>query len=438
MMHDALLSKGQSLYTLTMNDSLNQERLLAQTRRRMGQLYTGNQILGRSRTIGCVAVEITQRCNLDCTLCYLSEHSASVQDIPLGEVFRRLHAVVEHYGPGTNVQITGGDPTLRKHAELVQIVRFASQLGLRPALFTNGIAASRRLLEQLAANGLCDIAFHVDTTQRRAGYTSEAALNKVRQEYIERARNLGLMVVFNTTVHKGNFDELPALVRFFVENAGVVGFVSFQLQADTGRGEWRSRDRLINQETVKRLIDLGAATDLPWDIVRIGHNECHSYVPALVANKRVHPLIEDADLLADFLDHFQAARCDLRASRMQFIAAYFSILLRQPRWWPRALAYFFAQTRLMWKDVLCGRGKVKKLSFFIQNFMDAGHLQAERISACSFMVMTAGGPVSMCEHNARRDEYILKPVRVVRADGSTIHFEPLPRRRIQNELSATP
>jgi hypothetical protein len=32
------------------------------------------QQMGRRWPIGCVALEITQRCNLDCTLCYLSEN----------------------------------------------------------------------------------------------------------------------------------------------------------------------------------------------------------------------------------------------------------------------------------------------------------------------------------------------------------------------------
>ena len=41
------------------------------------------QQMGSRWPIGCVALEITQRCNLDCTLCYLSENSESVRDIPL-------------------------------------------------------------------------------------------------------------------------------------------------------------------------------------------------------------------------------------------------------------------------------------------------------------------------------------------------------------------
>jgi molybdenum cofactor biosynthesis enzyme MoaA len=74
----------------------------------MATIDSPTQVLGRTQVIGSVAVEITQKCNLDCTLCYLSEHSQSVRDIPITEVYRRLDAVVEQYGTGSNVQITGG------------------------------------------------------------------------------------------------------------------------------------------------------------------------------------------------------------------------------------------------------------------------------------------------------------------------------------------
>ncbi len=57
--------------------------------------------------------------------------------------------------------------------------------------------------------------------------------------------------------------------------------------------------------------------------------------------------------------------------------------------------------------------------------MDAQRLDQDRIDGCSFMVMTADGPVSMCQHNAKRDEYILMPTEVKTSDGSTVQFEPL-------------
>lgn len=68
-------------------------------------LWTPPQIAGRRWPVGCVSLEVTQRCNLDCTLCYLSEHSEAVRDIPLEEVFRRIDMIAAHYGKNTDVQV---------------------------------------------------------------------------------------------------------------------------------------------------------------------------------------------------------------------------------------------------------------------------------------------------------------------------------------------
>ena len=56
--------------------------------------------------------------------------------------------------------------------------------------------------------------------------------------------------------------------------------------------------------------------------------------------------------------------------------------------------------------------------------MDASALDPERVHACSFMVMTADGPISMCAHNARRDEFILKPLTVATERGEAL-WNPL-------------
>ncbi|MEO1081220.1 MAG: radical SAM protein [Pseudomonadota bacterium] len=404
---------------------MTRQDLLAKARQRMGAQFVSTQVLGRSQTIGCVAVEITQKCNLDCTLCYLSEHSQQVRDIPLAEVFRRLDDALARFGPGTHVQITGGDPTLRKHSELVDIVRYASDLGLNPALFTNGIGASRNLLRRLANAGLRDVAFHVDTTQRRKGFATESELNLLREDYLERVRGLGLMVIFNTTVHRGNFDELPAMVDFFTRNADLIGLVSFNLQAETGRGEWGSRTTLINQISVRGQIESAAGKALPWDRVRVGHGHCHSYLPTLVTNQQIYPVVADESFAALALAEFPDIGSDRHLGRFRLALKYVWHLSLRPHLWVPGFRYLFWQLGQMGGDVLKAGGRVHKLTFFIQNFMDAEHLEQERIDACSFMVMTADGPVSMCEHNANRDDYILKPLSVPQPDGSVQEYQPL-------------
>ncbi len=395
----------------------------------MRKVFTPNQVLGRSRAIGCTAVEITQRCNLDCTLCYLSENSERVKDPPLEEICRRLDEIRATYGARTNVQITGGDPTLRKHTELVAIVEHARRIGLYPALFTNGIAATRNLLSRLAAVGLSEVAFHVDTTQRRQGFSSEADLNVIRREYMERARGLGLMIIFNTTVHGGNVEEIPALVRFFSEHSELVGFASFQLQADTGRGEWATRDVTVSPQSVRELIDEGSGCELPWDVVRIGHPECHSYAPTFIVNGKVVPVIDDKDLFAKFIRDFGHLGHDRRSPKRELLRDFGGVVTRKPHWLWRGGGFVLGHLWQARHELLAARGRVNKLSFFVHNFMDAGRLSAERLEACSFMIMTSDGPVSMCEHNARRDEYILKPIRFRRSDGSMADYVPLADKR---------
>ena len=64
--------------------------------------WSPRQHLGRRWPVGCVALEITQRCNLDCELCYLSESSQALKDLPLEEVYRRIAMVRAQYGEGTD------------------------------------------------------------------------------------------------------------------------------------------------------------------------------------------------------------------------------------------------------------------------------------------------------------------------------------------------
>ena len=387
-----------------------------------GQWRPGQQ-MGRRWAVGCVALEITQRCNLDCTLCYLSESSEALKDIPLAEVFRRIDMIAAHYGPNTDVQVTGGDPTLRRRDELVAIVRRVRERGMRPALFTNGILATRDLLAELAAAGLVDVAFHVDMTQERKGYASEAALNALRREYIERARGLPLAVIFNTTVFDGNFHQLPALVEFFVTHSEVVKFASFQLQAETGRGVLAARGFEIGVDSVAGQIRAGARAPLNFDALSTGHASCNRYALALVAHGRAH------DLLAEpaFVQRIAAELAELqfdRAHPLRTLRAISAWVLRRPRVLPAGAGWI---ARLAWRmkaDLLRSRGRVHKLSLFIHNFMDACNLEHQRIEACAFMVATGDGPLSMCVHNAKRDAYLLKPVPIV-TGGALRYWNPV-------------
>ncbi|MBL1140784.1 MAG: radical SAM protein [Proteobacteria bacterium] len=373
--------------------------------------WSNQQQMGRRWAIGCVALEITQRCNLDCTLCYLSEHSEAVADIPIEEVFRRIDEIYTLFGPNTDVQVTGGDPTLRQRDELISIISYIKQKNMRSTLMTNGIRATRSLLTDLAEAGLSDVVFHVDTTQNIKHATDEKSLNKTRLKYLNNTRGLDLSVMFNTTVHQGNFHEIPGLVKFFKSQSNSIRTVSFQSQADTGRGVADKRDEIITQDTVWKKIEEGLETELNHNAIIAGHKHCNRYGMSLITNDAAYDLFSESGFISELhakTSHITLDRKHKWKTAKEII--YWNLsnpayLLAVSRWALR----FLKRTK---NDLVKSKGNVSTLSFFVHNFMDACNIEQERVDACVFNTMTKDGPVSMCLHNAKRDEFILQAIPV--------------------------
>ncbi len=387
-------------------------------------LWTPAQVAGRTFAIGCVSLEVTQRCNLDCSLCYLSDMAEAVHDLPLAEILRRIDMLADLYGKGTNVQISGGDPTLRKPEELAAIVARITERGMRPALFTNGIKATRELLSELASNGLLDVAFHVDLTQERKGYDSERALNRLRLDYIERAKGLGLRILFNTTVFDGNVAQMADLARFFIDHADDIHLASFQLQADTGRGVHRPGDDAVSQERMMRDIRAATGVDLDFELPVIGHPHCNKYTGILVSNGEVAPIFDDQVLFAGLFDAEAERRSLWHRNRA---LALLSMAIGRPILAAKAFSWLARKAWALRSGLLRTR-RITKLTFFIHNFMDKASLEEERCASCVFMVATRDGPISMCVHNAKRDHYVLAPIDL--EDGRI--WEPLSGKERQN------
>lgn len=372
------------------------------------------QTAGRFYPIACVALEVTQRCNLDCTLCYLSDSAEMTYDPPLSVLFARLASILSHYGTGVSVQLTGGDPTLRKIQDLEALCREVRRLGMRSCLMTNGIRASRAFLARLASAGLNDVAFHVDMTQERKGFSSEEELNTVRQTYIQRASGLGLRILFNTTVFGGNFSEIPALARFFRDQPKVA-FVSFQMQAETGRGVLRSRPDAITQESVIGAIEQGYAASLDFGNVSVGHSKCNRYASILTGGGRAVSLLSNPSLVRRMISAFEAVDT-LQDAHIRIGPHVRRFCLRHPLLSLRVLFHLATCVLRLGGGPL--RGPVRRQTVFIHNFMSADALDQDRCASCVFMVATANGPMSMCAHNAQRDLHLVEPDRLDGPDGT--------------------
>lgn len=389
---------------------------------RENNCWAPNQQMGSRWPIGCVALEITQRCNLDCTLCYLSEHSEAVKDIPLDEVFRRIELIYSHYGHNTDVQITGGEPTLRKREDLVAIVRRVRDRGMRPTLMTNGRKVTRRLLEELARAGLVDAVFHVDTTQNIRGYQTETELNLLREACVQRASGLPLSIMFNTTVHDGNHHEIPDLVRFFKRNAGRIRTAAFHIEAQTGRGV-HDKKSAITLDSVAAQIEEGAGTPINFTSSLTGHPRCNRYGLCFEVNGALYDALDDPG----FVGRLQSATAHLvldRGNAQKTGKDFLAWLVRHPGHWGTFLGWSARKAWRMRAGLVASGGRVNTISFFIHCFMSACTLERDRVEACVFKTMTKDGPISMCLHNAKRDTFILRPIKVAASAGGG-YWQPL-------------
>lgn len=191
-------------------------------------------------------LEPTKQCNLYCEGCYSTNAPGShksleivAQDLDTFDRFRQTDAV----------SIAGGDPLV--HPEIVAIVREVARRGLKPIVNTNGLALTAPLLRALKEAGLKGFTFHVDSGQKRPGWTgkNEIELNALRQQFAEMVAEVGgLSCAFNSTVYEHTLAQVPDIVAWGRAHAKIVHvmvFIAFRAAITDGRFDYYVNDEKI-------------------------------------------------------------------------------------------------------------------------------------------------------------------------------------------------
>jgi uncharacterized radical SAM superfamily Fe-S cluster-containing enzyme len=85
----------------------------------------------------CVLLELTNRCNLRCPVCFAGAGEREPRDLPMEEIARQYDMLMAGGGP-FNIQLSGGEPTVRD--DLPDIIRLGREKGFSFfQLNTNGI-----------------------------------------------------------------------------------------------------------------------------------------------------------------------------------------------------------------------------------------------------------------------------------------------------------
>jgi len=169
------------------------------------------------------------RCDVRCKFCY-DEHLLRRDKvwISVKEAMQALDKF-RHFYQNAFVDFMGGEPTL--HPRVLEIVRHAAGMGLRPTIVTHGMRlADPERAEAYTRAGIHDFLVSIhgigDTA---AAIHSRGSDNFDRQRRaLDNLRTLGIPFRFNVTMIRDNLTQLPAIAELAGKTgARVVNFLTF-------------------------------------------------------------------------------------------------------------------------------------------------------------------------------------------------------------------
>ena len=387
----------------------------------------------------CLAqIDLTNRCNLTCPVCFASANSAGYVSEPTFEmVVEMLQALRnQHPHPATAVQFTGGEPTL--HPEFHRIVAKANQMGFSHVqIATNGLThADLEFAERSAEAGLHTLYLQfdgVDDAMYRRLRGQELLEKKLA--CVENCHKTGMKIcLVPTIINNFNEDQVGKIFRFAVDNIKCISAISYQPVAFTGRISQRDLDQ--KRYTLGDLAhDLAAASgaDLDRDFFPLAlltpmsrimqlldgkpkirascHSDCAFGTYFFVTPEREAvpiPKLFDVFRLFGGLNELYhrisprrplANRRDRLAVAWEFIKSY-----RWRQYDSRVSPFTFIRALQGLTNKKMGRGAAEKKSYKTlmaagMHFMDRYNFDVERIRRCVIQYSTPDGIYPFCTIN---------------------------------------
>ena len=240
-------------------------------------------------------VEVTDRCNLTCPICYSESSPRHGSHRSLEQIEFMLDCVVRNEGEPDVVQISGGEPTI--HPEFFAILDAAKARPIKHLMVhTNGIKIAndpefaRRLASYMPRFEVY-LQFDSLTPAPLLAFRGED-LTGIRERAIDRLNEHNISTTLVVTLKKGlNDDQIGPILDFALKQPCVRG-VTFQPVQSAGRLQNfdPATDRLTLGE-VRQQILRQFPLFKPSDVIPVPcHPDCLAMAYALKLNGQVIPL----------------------------------------------------------------------------------------------------------------------------------------------------
>ncbi|MFQ5597465.1 MAG: radical SAM protein [Nitrospiria bacterium] len=183
-----------------------------------------------------ISWNLTQRCNLFCTHCYISGFpNADISgDLTTEECFQVMDDI-EKVNPNVFLILTGGEPLVRK--DIFDIAAYGSDKGFTCVLGTNGVLLGKTEARKMRESGLMGASISLDSVDpekhdrfRQLPKSWEHAIRGI--DYLKEE---GLDFSIHMSVMSWNVSEIPGMIALSRKLGAKV--LNFFFLVQTGRGE---------------------------------------------------------------------------------------------------------------------------------------------------------------------------------------------------------
>ncbi|MDR1471159.1 MAG: radical SAM protein [Synergistaceae bacterium] len=339
----------------------------------------------------CVLVEVTNRCNLNCSFCFAGD---SILEDPSTETVKNWLADLSGAGHSF-IHFSGGEPTLRD--DLPEIAAYAKGLGIRYLqLNTNGVrlANDPAYVKALAGAGVSFAFMQFDgTTDEIHRKLRGAPLLGAKLRAIENCDRFNMGVALVSTVVPGvNDDNVGELISFAAARSPSVRGVHFQPASYFGRYPKVPDDgmRLTLPELLKKIQEQtnGEISPEHFQPSHCDHPMCGFHGNFVVMPDRVLPLTRRGEDAGE--EPCCRAPIASPAERSRDFVG---------RRWERASSCCGndgAREDLESLDGFLGRLVSHSFTITSMAFQDCYNIDIERLRRCSMHVYANGRTIPLC------------------------------------------
>lgn len=151
-------------------------------------------------------LQITDRCNLRCRHCYITEKAP--KELAVKQITDTLKEFEEMQG--LRLMITGGEPLL--HSNFDEINKALPDFFIRKVLFTNGLLLNKDLLRSLNVD---EIQISIDGLEKGHDSLRGAGTFSKAVKAVRLTKEMGIEVSVATMVHAKNLDDFDGMEKLF-------------------------------------------------------------------------------------------------------------------------------------------------------------------------------------------------------------------------------